>query len=124
MNYLVLIAYDMKKILQIKPLTVNRAWQGKRFKTQDYKDYEKEVFYSLKGIKKVSGFVEVNYRFNLIHFSTSDLGNFEKPLTDIIVKSGLIDDDRFILKMTMQKFKSDKNSIEIEILPANGISGK
>ena len=124
MNYLALIAYDMKKILHIKPLTVNKVWAGRRFKTQDYKDYEIEVFYALKGIKMVGGFVEVNYRFNLIHFATSDLDNFAKPLTDIIVKAGLITDDRFILKMTMEKFKSDKDSIEIEILPASGISGK
>ena len=29
--------------LMIKPLSVNEAWQGKRFKTNSYKSYEKDV---------------------------------------------------------------------------------
>ena len=29
--------------LKIKPLSVNQVWQGKRFKTKTYKDYEKNV---------------------------------------------------------------------------------
>jgi hypothetical protein len=29
--------------IKIKPLSVNKAWQGKRFKTNEYKQYEKEV---------------------------------------------------------------------------------
>jgi Holliday junction resolvase RusA-like endonuclease len=59
--------------------------------------------------------VEVSYRLYLKYYSTSDVGNFEKLLTDIIVKAGMIDDDRFIKKMVLEKFKSDNDYIEIEI---------
>lgn len=59
--------------------------------------------------------MEVSYRLYLKYYSTSDVGNFEKLLTDIIVKAGMIDDDRFIKKMVLEKFKSDNDYIEIEI---------
>jgi Holliday junction resolvase RusA-like endonuclease len=105
----------MKKKLLIKPLTVNKVWQGRRFKTKAYKDYEIELLELLKGVKKTKGFIEVNYKIYLKYFSTSDVGNFEKPLTDIIVKSGIIDDDKYIKRIVMEKFKSDVDYIQLEI---------
>ncbi len=33
--------------LDIKPLSVNQAWKGRRFKTDKYKNYEREIIYSL-----------------------------------------------------------------------------
>ena len=103
--------------IDAKPLTVNRAWKGRRYKTPAYKTYERELFYLLKQhkLKKVEGWVEVKYILYLKHYRISDLGNFEKPLSDILVKAGLIDDDRFIWKMTLEKFKSDKDYIRIII---------
>ena len=53
--------------------------------------------------------------FILKNYKLSDVGNFEKPISDIIVKAGLIDDDRFIKKITMEKFQSDIEYIEIII---------
>lgn len=105
----------MIKKLLIKPLTVNKVWQGRRFKTKSYKEYEKELLYLLKGCEKTKGFIEVNYQLYLKYFSTSDVGNFEKPLTDILVKSGIIDDDKFIKKIVMEKFKSEKDYIIVEV---------
>jgi Holliday junction resolvase RusA-like endonuclease len=106
----------MKKEILIKPLTVNKAWQGKRFKTKDYKEYEEKLLWLLKGLEKTDGFVEVIYKLYLKYYSTSDVGNFEKPLTDIIVKAGLINDDKYITKITMEKFKSEEDKIIIEII--------
>jgi hypothetical protein len=31
-------------IAHIKPLSVNKAWQGKRFKSPEYKSYENKCF--------------------------------------------------------------------------------
>lgn len=101
--------------IQIKPLSVNRCWQGKRFKTNEYKSYEEELLWLLKGNKKKSGFVKVEYKIYLKNYKMSDVGNIEKPLTDIIVKAGLIDDDRFIKKMVLEKFDSEVDYIEIKI---------
>jgi len=105
----------MKKKILIKPLSVNKVWQGRRFKTKDYKNYEIEVLELLKNVKKVSGIVEVKYKFYIKNFSMSDVGNFEKPLSDIIVKAGMIDDDRYVNRIVLEKYKSDKEYIEIEI---------
>lgn len=105
------------KKLKIKPLSVNKCWQGRRFKTPDYKSYETELVFLIKmrKLEKVCGFVTIDYHFYLKNFKMSDAGNFEKPLTDIIVKSGLIDDDRFIKKMTLEKFQCIGNDEYIEI---------
>ncbi len=106
-------------VLKFKPLSVNKAWCGKRFKTPEYKNYEYSLLTLIKLQKpvKVSGFVEVYYKFYIKEFSRSDVGNLEKLLTDIIVKAGMIDDDRFIIKITLEKFKSDNDHIEIYVNP-------
>jgi len=36
--------------INYKPLSVNEAWQGKRFKTKAYKDYEKSLMLLLPKI--------------------------------------------------------------------------
>jgi hypothetical protein len=38
------------------------------------------------------------------NFKMSDVGNFEKPISDIVVKSGLIEDDRFITEIVLKKY--------------------
>jgi len=49
----------MKIEIPIKPLTVNKAWQGRRFKTPAYKQYEKNCRWFLKG-EKVGGEEEIH----------------------------------------------------------------
>jgi len=102
--------------LDIKPLSVNKAFQGRRFKSPEYKSYEEECLWLLKGNEKVSGWVEVTYHFHIKNFKRVDVGNYEKLISDIIVKAGLIDDDRFIKKMTLEKHQIEKDEwIEIII---------
>lgn len=45
----------------------------------------------------------------------TDIDNLIKPLQDILVKNGIIEDDRKILSFNAKKFKSDKDYIEITI---------
>ena len=106
--------------LEIHPLTINQAFMGRRFKTQAYKDYETEMLWLIKAQKpkKVSGWVEVEYHFYIKHFLTTDTCNMEKLLTDILVKAGCLDDDRFIIRAVMTKHaicKDEKESIDITI---------
>ena len=101
-------------LIKVKPLSVNRVWQGRRFKTPLYKQYEKDCSWFLKG-KKIDGDVEIHFKFYIKHEKTSDLDNFIKPLLDLIVKAGLIDDDRFVKKIIAQKFKSDEEYIKVFI---------
>lgn len=100
--------------IKVKPLSINKAFQGRRFKTPEYKAYEEEVLYYLKQKKlnKVSGYVSVKYDFCIKNYKASDVGNMEKLLSDIIVKAGLIDDDRFIKKLVLEKFQSNEETGE------------
>lgn len=91
--------------LALKPLSVNEAWQGRRFKTKKYKDYEELCLMELMIMKpkKFKGWVMVKYSFKLKNYKLTDVGNLEKPLSDILVKAGIIEDDRFILTMQIMK---------------------
>ncbi len=113
-------------LLDIKnnPLSVNVCWQGRRYKTEDYKRYEEEILWLLKSqkYKTIKGWCEVHYKFYVKNFKMCDTGNFEKPLTDILVKAKLIEDDRFILKLVMEKFevKNKKDEyIQVKIYETN-----
>lgn len=103
---------------KIKPLSVNEAWQGRRFKTKAYLAYETEMLLSLPKREKITGYVEVIYRFGIpSRFDVIDVGNFEKLISDIIVKKGYIEDDSKIVRMVLEKRRSDDHEIEIEINP-------
>ena len=40
--------------IEIKPLSINKCFQGRRFKTNDYKNYEKELLLKLPKLPKVT----------------------------------------------------------------------
>jgi len=109
----------MKKTLSIKPLSINEAWQGRRFKTKKYKDYERNTLILLGKNKMIKGFVSVEYNFFIKNFKMSDVGNFEKPISDIVVKSGLIEDDRFITEIVLKKYPINKDEQEYIIIKIN-----
>lgn len=107
--------------LECSPLSVNKVWQGRRFKTDDYTSYEIEVSallpYDIKN-SAIDGLVEVTYRFYLKHHATTDYDNLLKPLQDILCKNGVLKDDRFIYRAVVEKYPCKTgDSIEIEIQP-------
>jgi len=104
-----------QQTLKIKPLSVNKVWQGRRFKTKDYKDYEQEVLLTLEKNEMIMGDVEVVFEFNLKNDKRSDIDNFIKPLLDIIVKKGIIEDDRFIKHLDVYKGHSEKDNVRLTI---------
>lgn len=92
----------------IKPLSVNEAWQGKRFKSNKYKIYETAVLLLLPKIKVV----EPPYRLNLIvGFSNkaSDIDNILKPFLDILQKKYGIN-DKHIEVLHIEKQIVNKNN--------------
>ena len=112
--------------INVHPLSVNKCWQGRRFKTKDYLNYEEEVLYLIGRNEMITGYVGVEYDFYIKNFKLSDVGNLEKPLTDIIVKAGLIEDDRFIITMKLTKHKIAKyikEYIVIRIYHYNNVDG-
>lgn len=89
-------------VIKIKPLTINQAWQGKRYKTRNYLDYEKELFYLLpKKIKVPEGKIEAYYKFGTSS-KNSDCDNFVKMFQDILQKKYNFDDKR-IYRMIIEK---------------------
>lgn len=104
--------------VEVKPLSNNRMWQGRRFKTPEYEAYERELGFLLpRGVAPVLGRVEVRYRFFVKNDKLADADNMVKPLQDILVKRGFIEDDRFIYRFSVEKFHAESPRIEVEILP-------
>ena len=105
--------------LPIKPLSINAAFQGRRFKTKAANQYDKTLQMLLPhkdhGIK--SEYYSVFYNFYLKNFAMTDADNLIKVLQDNLVKKGLISDDRKICEYSIKKFKADEDKIEISIYP-------
>jgi Holliday junction resolvase RusA-like endonuclease len=82
--------------IHIKPLSVNDAWQGKRFKTPEYKAYEQELMLLLpnKYEVPVESDLEINFEFGLN--TLADWDNPIKPLQDILQKKYDFNDRRVV----------------------------
>lgn len=105
----------MNKI-QIAPLSVNKAFMGRRFKTKDYKNFEEACLLLLPKIDIPKKPFEVHYVFGFSN-RASDLGNPEKLVTDILCKKYGFD-DRDIYKMVLIKeiVKNGQEYIEFSIM--------
>jgi Holliday junction resolvase RusA-like endonuclease len=77
----------MKLKLKIKPLSVNDAWRGRRFKSQKYKLFEKTVLLMLPNYPKKIRPPKLGIKF-MYYFSnaSSDIDNPTKPIIDILSK--------------------------------------
>tara|TARA_R100000951_G_C2601997_1_gene168468 strand:- start:13 stop:348 length:336 start_codon:yes stop_codon:yes gene_type:complete len=85
-----------------KPLSVNACWQGKRFKTPLYKDYEKEILELLPEKYDIpEGDLQVRYEFGLN--TMADWDNPVKPLQDILQKKYDFDDRRIMKAEVIKK---------------------
>jgi Holliday junction resolvase RusA-like endonuclease len=85
-----------------KPLSVNACWQGKRFKTPLYKDYEKEILELLPEKYEIpEGDLQVRYEFGLN--TMADWDNPVKPLQDILQKKYDFDDRRIMKAEVIKK---------------------
>lgn len=101
--------------INIKPLSVNQVWQGKRFKTKAYKDYEKEVLLTLKPIEVNGGKLRLHLRFG-VSSKNADIDNPVKPFVDCLQKKYGFN-DRQIYQLTVEKIDVPKGQefIEFEI---------
>ena len=99
-----------------KPLSVNEAWQGKRYKTQEYKDYERSIFLQMpkKSIDKKM-MLRVEFFFGFSN-SSADLDNPVKLLLDIAQKKFGFNDSQ-VFEMVIRKciVKKGKEFIEMGI---------
>ena len=86
-----------------KPLSVNQAWQGKRFKTHAYKEYEKAMLLMMPKAKiDAQDMLRVEFYFGFSN-QASDLDNPVKLLMDIAQKKYGFN-DKMVFELYVRKF--------------------
>ena len=102
--------------LNVKPLSVNQCWQGRRFKTKAYKQYEKAMMLILPNVQyEFKDKIGITIEFGFSN-STSDIDNPLKPVLDILQKKyGFNDRSIYELTVTKSLTKKKKEFIKINI---------
>lgn len=105
--------------INIKALSVNACWRGRRFKTPEYTIYEKELSYELPELVIPEGKLSVKLEIGYSSIA-SDIDNFIKPFLDILQKKYLFN-DKMIYKLEVSKVIVPKGQefIEFAINPLN-----
>ena len=98
--------------IDIKPLSVNEAFQGRRFRTPKYKAFQKELLLKLKPMKIEGGKLSLSICFG---FSSkgSDIDNCVKQFTDCLSKKYGFNDNR-IYRLEVSKVIVPKGQEFIE----------
>lgn len=102
-------------IVQIKPLSVNKAWQGRRYKTKEYQQYEKEFLLKLPKIKIPPNELAITITYGFSNKS-SDIDNPTKLILDILQKKYKFNDS-VIYELTLKKkiVPKGKDFVDIQI---------
>jgi Holliday junction resolvase RusA-like endonuclease len=88
--------------LNQKPLSINQAWQGKRFKSPAYKTYEKEMLLLMPKAKiEIDQMLRIEFFFGFSN-SVSDLDNPVKLLIDIAQKKYGFN-DKMVFELNVRK---------------------
>ncbi len=110
------IKIKVDKIRSYQTLTYKRGRNS--FRTQEYKDYQKEIRSQLVGVPKITDLrdLKVNITFKCKNKVVGDIDNITKPILDILQMNGNIKNDKQIVELNLKKeFGSSENIIEIEI---------
>lgn len=106
--------------IDIKPLSVNEAWQGKRYKTNKYRAYENSLLWLLPNNLNISPPpYKIQFRFGF-SCSLSDWDNPVKPTQDILAKKYNFN-DKLIRKAVVEVeiVERGKEFVEFEITSIN-----
>jgi len=98
--------------LDIKPLSVNEAWQGRRVKTKSYRSYERDVLRILKNHEIPDGNLHIDLTFGFSN-KRSDIDNPVKCFVDILQKKYGFNDNK-IYSMKLKKVDVSKGCEFIE----------
>ena len=108
--------------IKIKPLSVNAAWQGRRFKTDLYKRYEKDVALLLPpNLEIPEGDLSIYLEWGFSN-SSSDWDNPIKPFQDILQKKYDFNDNR-VFDARVKKVKVPKGAEYIKFNIDSYLSG-
>jgi len=98
-----------------KPLSANELWTGRRFPTEKYKKFTRDMLFLLPKIVVPEGKLQVNM---IIGFSNklADLDNSQKGIIDILQKKYEFNDSRIYgLNLTKVITEKGKEFIKFEI---------
>lgn len=98
--------------INISPISINKCFQGRRFKTPDYKAWREEFGYKLRTDLRGMQPKFVTIEFGIKNFKMSDVDNLTKSVLDALTENGVITDDRFIEKLHLEKKKVEKKEDE------------
>lgn len=106
--------------INIKPLSSNKCWVGRRFKTPDYKKYTTELTKLLPKLTIPKPPYKIYYKFGFSSAS-SDWDNPIKPMQDIIAAKYQFN-DKLIRKaiVEIEMVKKGQEFIEFKIESLNG----
>lgn len=91
--------------IKIKPLSVNDCWRGQRFKTPEYKQYERDLLMLLPKMKVVKPtMITLNFGLSSV---LADFDNPVKPFVDVLQKKYGFN-DREIVEARIFKTKVEK----------------
>lgn len=99
-------------ILNIKPLSVNQAWKGRRFKTKAYDKYIRDICMILQPLKVPDGKLDLKIVFGLSS-RAADIDNPLKCFIDCLQKKYGFD-DKMIYRLIVDKVIVKKGSEFIE----------
>lgn len=101
--------------LNIKPLSVNEAYRGRRFKTKKYTQYKKDLLLMLPNLTIPEGMLSLNITWG---FSSagSDIDNPCKPFIDCLQAKYDFNDNRVsLLHLERVKVKKGGEFIDFNI---------
>ena len=102
--------------INIKPLSVNQAWKGRRFRSDKYKIYEKNLLLLLPNTSiEIKGDLKLSIVFGFSNRG-SDIDNPLKPLIDILQKKYKFNDKQIIILNVEKKIvKKGSEFIKIKL---------
>lgn len=98
--------------IDIKPLSVNQAFKGRRFKTKEYIEYQKELLYKLKPMEIPKGKLKLTIIYGLSS-KASDIDNPNKQFIDTLSKKYGFN-DKMIYELNTKKVDVSKGCEFIE----------
>tara|TARA_R110000868_G_scaffold245983_1_gene502638 strand:- start:475 stop:807 length:333 start_codon:yes stop_codon:yes gene_type:complete len=99
--------------IKIKPLSINKAFQGRRFKTPYYKAYEQELMLRLPSSKVPLPPFSIAYEFGFSNMA-SDIDNPVKALQDVMQKKYKFN-DKDIMEARIKKVIVKKGDEYIKV---------
>lgn len=106
-------------LVKIKPLSVNDAWKGRRFKTTEHRKYVRDVLTLLGPMQIPEGELELYIKFG---FSSrgSDFDNPIKPFVDCLQKKYGFNDNKIKRAVIeVEHVKKGKEFIEFKLKSLN-----